>query len=128
MARRLLVAVLALIAAWLLMCLVLFVWSPWETDAPAHADAVIVLSGERARLPRALELIRRRIAPVLALSSVEETPRWVAARTLCGTRRYAGARVLCFSATPFSTRGEARAVARLARVHDWTSIVVVTYR
>jgi uncharacterized SAM-binding protein YcdF (DUF218 family) len=127
-ARRLLVAVLALIAAWLVLCLVLFVWSPWLDGAPAHADAVVVLSGEQSRLPPALALVRRGVAPVLAISSVRETPRWAAARRLCEAHRYESARVVCFEAVPYSTRGEARTVARLAREHDWREVVVVTSR
>ena len=126
MIRRLLVFVVLLAAVWLVACLVLFVWPPAETGAPAKADAVVVLSGSATRLPPALALIRRGVAPVLALSSVGETPKWHAARRLCRAGRYGGARVLCFEAVPYSTRGEARVVARLARRHRWTRIVVVS--
>lgn len=128
MARRLLAAVLALVAAWVVVCLVFFTWSPWAGTAPAHADAVVVLSGEHSRLPPALALIRRGVAPVLALSSVQQTPKWRAARALCAAGRYVHARVLCFEAVPYSTRGEARTVARIARERGWRSIVVVTSR
>jgi uncharacterized SAM-binding protein YcdF (DUF218 family) len=124
--RRLLLAAGVLVAAWLVACLVLFVWPPAETGAPAKADAVVVLSGSSTRLPPALALIRRRVAPVLVLSSVQETPRWKEARRLCRAGRYAAARVVCFEAHPFSTRGEARGVARLAREHRWTRVVVVS--
>jgi uncharacterized SAM-binding protein YcdF (DUF218 family) len=65
---------------------------------------------------------------VLALSSVHETPKWLAARRLCAAGHYARAKVLCFEAVPFSTRGEARTVARLAHERGWRSIVVVTSR
>lgn len=126
MARRLLLVVAGLVAAWLVACLVLFVWSPWAGTAPAHADVVVVLSGNTRRLPPALALIRRGVAPVLALSSVRRTRHWPQAYHLCATHRYAGARVLCFAARPFSTRGEAETVARLARLHGWRSVVVVT--
>jgi uncharacterized SAM-binding protein YcdF (DUF218 family) len=124
--RRLLLALGVLVAAWLVACLVLFVWPPAETGAPARADAVIVLSGSTKRLPPALALIRRHVAPVLALSSVSRTPKWKAAQRLCRTGRYDGARVLCFLARPYSTRGEARTVTELARQHGWQSIVVVS--
>jgi uncharacterized SAM-binding protein YcdF (DUF218 family) len=124
--RRLALVVLGLVAAWLVASLVLFVWPPAESTAPAHADAVVVLSGERARLKPALALVRRGVAPVLAISSVQETPTWTEARRLCAARRYAGARVVCFLAVPYSTRGEARAVERLARERGWNSVVVVT--
>lgn len=128
MARRLVLAVIGLVAAWLVLSLVLFVWSPWLGKAPAHADAVVVLSGEQSRLPPALALVRRGVAPLLAISSIRETPRWRAARRLCAAHRYAGARVICFEAVPYSTRGEARTVARLARERGWHEVVVVTSR
>jgi len=120
--------VVVLLLAWVAACLVLFTWSPWETGAPAHADAVIVLSGGRERLPPALALVRRGVAPVLAISSVDRTTPWALGRRLCSNKRYAGADVLCFEAEPYSTQGEARAVDRLAREHQWTRIVVVTSR
>jgi uncharacterized SAM-binding protein YcdF (DUF218 family) len=125
-ARRLVLIVAALVVAWLVACLVLFVWPPAESSAPAHADVVVVLSGDKRRLPPALELIRRGVAPVLALSTVQRTKHWPEAEQLCRTRRYADARVVCFTAVPFSTEGEARTVARLARARGWRSVVVVT--
>jgi uncharacterized SAM-binding protein YcdF (DUF218 family) len=124
--RRILLVLVALLAAWLMACLVLFVWPPAESSAPAHADAVVVLSGNKARLAPGLALIRRGVAPVLALSTVQRTPHWPEAERLCATHRYAGARVVCFTAVPFSTVGEARTVTRLAREQGWKSVVVVT--
>jgi hypothetical protein len=124
--RRLLIVLGALAAAWIVICLVLFVWPPAETGAPAKADAVVVLSGSVKRLPPALALIRRHVAPVLAISSVSLTPKWKAARKLCRAGTYEGARVVCFLAVPYSTRGEARTVAELARQRGWKSIVVVS--
>jgi uncharacterized SAM-binding protein YcdF (DUF218 family) len=117
-----------LVGAWLAFALVLFLWAPWAGSAPAHADAVVVLSGGRERLPPAMKLIRDGVAPVLAISSVDRTPHWAFAKRLCAAGRYAGARVLCFTAAPYSTRGEAETVARLARARDWRSVVVVTSR
>jgi len=124
--RRLILVVVGAIAAWLVACLVLFVWPPAESSAPAHADVIVVLSGSKRRLPPALALIRRGVAPVLALSTVQRTKHWPQASRLCASHRYANARVVCFTAVPYSTRGEARTVARLARERDWRSIVVVT--
>ncbi len=126
MIRRLILVAGALVAAWLVACLVLFVWPPAETGAPARADAVVVLSGSFKRLPPALALMRRHVAPVLAISSVSETPKWKAARRLCRAGTFAGAKVLCFPTNPYSTRGEARAIAALARAHGWHSVVVVS--
>jgi uncharacterized SAM-binding protein YcdF (DUF218 family) len=124
--RRLILGIVGVIAAWLVACLILFVWPPAESSAPARADVVVVLSGNKRRLPPALALIRRGVAPVLALSTVQRTPNWPEADRLCAAHRYASARVICFTAVPYSTRGEARAVARLARARRWNSVVVVT--
>jgi uncharacterized SAM-binding protein YcdF (DUF218 family) len=127
-ARRLLLLAAVLVAAWVVACLVFFTWSPWDSGPPAHADVVVMLSGSKRRLPTALSLIRRGVAPVLALSSVQQTKRWPEADRLCREHRYDGARVVCFEAVPFSTRGEARTVSRLAGARGWRSIVVVTSR
>jgi uncharacterized SAM-binding protein YcdF (DUF218 family) len=124
--RRLAWTLAALVGAWIVFSLVLFVWPPAETGAPAHADAVVVLSGGRERLPAGMKLVRRGIAPVLAISSVGRTRPWPLGERLCARRRYEEARVLCFAAVPYSTRGEAETVARLARLHGWHRIVVVS--
>jgi uncharacterized SAM-binding protein YcdF (DUF218 family) len=117
-----------LVALWLVAVAVLFLWPAADTGAPAHADAVIVLSGGlNARLDPALKLVRRGVAPVLAISSPFLDPRWTKAHKLCrgqdGPTKF---RVLCFLAVPYSTRGEARTVARIARSRGWTRVVVVT--
>src|SRR5262249_38139606 len=53
-------------------------------------------------------------------------PGWPEANRLCGHREpYT---VYCPHPHPFSTRGEARAVAQLAAAHGWRSLVVVTSR
>jgi uncharacterized SAM-binding protein YcdF (DUF218 family) len=124
--RRLFLVAAALLAAWLVACLVLFVWPPAESKPPRHADVVVVLSGDTKRLPPALELVRKGVAPVLAISTVERTRHWREARRLCTAGRYGRARVVCFDAVPFSTQGEARTIARLARERGWRSVVVVT--
>ena len=126
MLRRLLLVLAALVAPWLVACLVLFVWPPGESGRPTHADVVVVLSGDKKRLVPGLALIRRGVAPVLAISTVTRTRHWPQAVALCRRHRYAGARVICFDAVPFSTQGEARTIARLARANGWHSVVVVT--
>jgi uncharacterized SAM-binding protein YcdF (DUF218 family) len=124
--RRLLLVLALLVGAWLVLCAVLFVW-PRGTGAPAHADAVVVLSGARNnRLDPALKLVRGGLAPVLAISGAAQDPRWHKARALCHAGHAGSVRVICFEPRPFSTRGEARAVAALARRHGWTKLVVVT--
>ncbi|HVS85722.1 MAG TPA: YdcF family protein [Gaiellaceae bacterium] len=125
MLRRLLTLVAVLVAAWLAACWFLFVRPAADTGAPAHADAIVMLSGDHRRLPSALALARRAVAPVLVLSVSRPTP-WPRAESLCRKGRYASVRVLCFQAHPYSTRGEARHMAGLARAHGWRSLVVVS--
>ena len=87
---------------------------------------VVLSGGLDRRLDPALALVRRGVAPVLAISSPFRG-QWPKARKLCtGRAKPAGFHVLCFQAKPYSTQGEARAVARLARAHGWTRVVVVT--
>lgn len=118
--------VAGVVAAWLVACAVLFVWPPAETGAPAHADAIVMLSGDRERLPTALRLVREGTAPVLVLSSVAETEDWRAAVRLCSAGTYDRARVICPLAHPYSTRGEAETFSRLAQRRGWRSLVVVS--
>lgn len=127
MIRRFLTVLAALVVVWLVACAVLFVW-PSAASSPRRADAVVVLSGGRdSRLNPALALMRRRVAPVLVISSPAQDPKWRSAGRICRAPAHAYPfRVLCFEATPFSTRGEARAIARLARAHNWERVVVVT--
>ncbi len=94
-------------------------------DHPQHADVVVVLSGSHDRLPKGLELMRSGVAPVLAISD-GAVPGWPAANTLC--RGGASFRVICFHPNPYSTRGEARFVARLMKRRGWKRVVVVTSR
>jgi DUF218 domain-containing protein len=91
------------------------------TENPHHADAIVVLAGNSKRPPKGLELLHRQVAPVLALSIPADPGPSV--RKLC--RR---PHVTCFHAEPFSTRGEAETVARLAKRRGWNSLVVVSSR
>jgi uncharacterized SAM-binding protein YcdF (DUF218 family) len=126
--RRLLAALVMLVGLWLVAVAVLFVWPPANETPPAHADAVVVLAGGlNHRLDPGLKLVQEHVAPVLLISGGLSDPKWTKARKLCrgeeGPTRF---RVLCFLAKPFSTRGEAETVARLARAHGWHRIIVVT--
>lgn len=119
---RLLIALALLVVALAVASVFLFV-APHQ-DRPVRADAVVVLAGSRhVRLQKGIELVRKGIAPVLVVS---RDPYFAPENRLCGSP--APFRVICFSAHPFSTRGEAEAVSRLAGSHGWLSIVVVTSR
>ena len=119
----------AMLAAFLLVAFVgatvyLFVFP--HMDRVTRADAVVVLSGGRVdRLPKGLSLVQAGVAPTLVISDgrAEGYPQ---ANALCrGGQTF---HVVCFKPDPYSTRGEAEGVGRLARKHGWRSIVVVTSR
>src|SRR6478752_6748364 len=112
--RRVLWSALAvLVVVWLAASAVLFLWP--RQDSPSHADAVIVLAGGKVpRLEKALDLMRRHVAPVLVISDGRD-PHWPQANRLCDGQ--AAFEVLCFRAQPYSTRGEAETVARMAAGH-----------
>ena len=117
--RRLLLVLLVLAA---LAALSTWLFAFPRTDDPGRADAVVVLSGSNEdRLPRGLALVRNGVAPVLVVSDGART-----VPALCGKRR--PFRVLCVRPDPFSTRGEAEAIARLARTRGWHTVDVVTSR
>jgi uncharacterized SAM-binding protein YcdF (DUF218 family) len=99
-----------------------FVW-PSTSDVD-RADAVVVLDGGAGeRLDKARALMARGVAPTLALSTGREMDADEAG-DLCTKRQQF--EVVCFTPRPDSTRGEARAVARLARDKGWNEVVLVT--
>jgi uncharacterized SAM-binding protein YcdF (DUF218 family) len=122
--RRLLAALAAAFGVALVVSsAVLFVWP--TQDSPRRASAVVVLAGaKKPRLGKALELMRQRVAGTLVISDGWD-PSWPEANRLCAGRAF---RVVCFHADPYSTRGEAETVARLAARRGWRSLVVVTSR
>ena len=108
--------VLALVMAYVAVAGYLFVVH--HDDPPAKADAVVVLSGTKERLPVGERLVRGGYAPLLVVS--RSTDPTVAEQRACRS----GA--LCFRAKPYSTRGEARAIVRLAAARHWRTVDVVT--
>lgn len=115
-------AAAALVAAWLAAAAALFL-VPHDDEPPRRADAIVVLAGNEERLPAAQRLRARGVAPVLAISFSDELEDARRAR-LCAQPPRPGR--FCFRPDPFSTRGEARTVARLARERGWDELVVVT--
>ena len=99
----------------------LFVW-PELPPLPDRADAIVQLGGPGPRRAVAFELYRQGRAPVVAMSvnSVEALSSW------CGQGSVDGVPVVCFRPEPFSTRGEARFIADLARQRSWGSVILVT--
>jgi uncharacterized SAM-binding protein YcdF (DUF218 family) len=99
-----------------------------EDDRVQQADAVVVLAGSTTRLPVALRLVRDGVAPVLVVSE-DPTGRDPARSRLCREGlEDAGVELVCRRAEPFSTRGEARLVGRLAEERGWRRLAVVSSR
>ncbi|MET4059717.1 uncharacterized SAM-binding protein YcdF (DUF218 family) [Arthrobacter sp. UYP6] len=106
-----------------------------HAGGPGQADAVVVLAGAAAeRFPVGRELALEGLAPELVLSSTE-TPGNLITDLYCDytggdtvTEDPASAAVTCFFPEPMTTRGEARAIARLAADNGWDNLIVVTSR
>lgn len=98
----------------------LFVWP--DSGVPAHADAIIVFSGDGDRLSVGLELASRGVAPNLVLSVGSPDQM---ANDRC-SRPMAGVTVYCFIPQPGTTQGEARYAEQLADANHWQSLILVT--
>jgi uncharacterized SAM-binding protein YcdF (DUF218 family) len=94
---------------------------------PSAADAVFVLAGSEARLPVALNYVDHGLAKTLVVSedNASGDPDRYA---LCNGPQPKRYKLICQGASPFSTRGEARMIAGLARQNRWRTVVVVTSR
>lgn len=90
-----------------------------------RADAIVVLGGNPyERFEYGLQLAERGLAQQVVLSnSVGVTDSRM--RELCA-RSIAGVEVTCFLPEPWTTRGEAQEVRRLAAARGWDDIIVVT--
>ena len=84
------------------------------------ANAVVVLGPGRdgERLERAEALLDEQLADTLVVSMGRGGQRR-ATDAVCASQP-TDFEVICFRADPFTTRGEARAVARLAAARGWT--------
>lgn len=115
--------VLALLVVWLIACF-LIVREP-TVNKPAKVDAVLVLGPPEVdgRLQLAEHLMAQRLAGTLVVSI--QSPKQHDARVLCQAPP-AGLKLICFAPDPATTRGEAEEIGRLAKLHGWKSIMVVT--
>ena len=102
-----------LVAAFVAASLWLFVLIP--SDHPRHADVIVALAPSHSRIVEAEKLRHENVAPVLLVSLPPSSSSCPAHAT-------------CFHAHPYSTRGEAEAVARIARARGWTHVVIVSNR
>jgi uncharacterized SAM-binding protein YcdF (DUF218 family) len=91
------------------------------TRPPRRADAIVSLDGDRPRrLRKAVELAVGGVAPTLVIVRAEAvSPELLSGRDL-------PFEVVSVVPDPSSTRGEARAVARLVGERGWRRLCVVT--
>jgi len=115
--RKTLAVVEVLLVSLVAASLYLFVFVP--SAHPKRADAILVLSSDRPRYDLGLRLYRRHIAPELLISLPAYNGDGGDACPKGAT---------CFHAKPYSTRGEAETVSRIAKTHGWHTVVVVTSR
>jgi uncharacterized SAM-binding protein YcdF (DUF218 family) len=95
-----------------------------RTHTPAKADAVVVFRGGRGeRLNTALRLMEAKVAAHLIIPN-GTVASWPQANRLCRGRH--SFTVSCPDPEVENTRGEARAIAGVARDKGWRSLVLVT--
>ena len=97
-----------------------------QIDPVRRSDAVVVIAGGPLRLKKGLELVHKKIVPLLIVSVPHGAwpYQWEAPKICNGTKR--SFRVVCFHPKPESTQGEARAVTRIAAERHLRSLIVVT--
>lgn len=100
---------------------------PTTDPVPAHADAVLVLGPPtRARTELGRDLVEQGVADTLLISVWRSELDAAPGENDVVACDEPGMRVLCFTAEPGTTQGEARALADYARSNDWSSVVVIT--
>ena len=123
MIRKSFVAVLVLGLVLVVGLARFFVWPTRHT--PAHADAVAMfVGGKGERLDTALKLVRDGVAGQLVIPNGTKAG-WSEANRLCRNRGQSF-HVSCPATELDSTRGEARAIATVAKEHAWQRVVLVT--
>jgi hypothetical protein len=89
-----------------------------RTQRPAGADVIVVPQGEGPRVQEALRLAAAGMSPVIAIAAAQP-----------GTRPCPGPQpdveVVCFRPQPYTTQGEARWIAMMARQRGWHRVLVL---
>ncbi|MCX2933629.1 YdcF family protein [Mycobacterium sp. CVI_P3] len=106
-----------------------FLFNRPRADPLTKADAIIVLGGDNdGRLEYGLSLAEQGYADTVVLSNAysEDEADSADYRRACasGTPTVT---VICFRPVPFTTRGEAMYLTRLAKQHHWTRVIVVSW-
>ena len=126
--RRLVFVVVAVLLSFAIAAGVggFFLFNRPHVDPLAKADAIVVLGGEwDNRVAYGLDLARRGYADTVLLSDGYIGHRADMARACADP--IPGISVICFTPTPFSTRGEAIFTAELASEHHWSHVIVVSW-
>ena len=116
--RRAFIAVMALVAVFVLVTARVLVWP--AQGMPARVDAIVMLAGPGDRLAVSTRLAREHRAPVLVVSQ-----GWQGYGGPCAPAM-PGVKVICFDPNPGNTRGEAEFAGQLAKRYGWRSVVLVT--
>jgi uncharacterized SAM-binding protein YcdF (DUF218 family) len=118
------------ILASMVLAIVVFVAALWpvyvrpRVDAPARADAILVLGGAHdGREELGLRLAREGYAPRVLFSDPYRVSPLI--NRIChGGYSFA---VDCFNPDPPTTRGEGRELAAQARAGGWRRVIVITF-
>jgi uncharacterized SAM-binding protein YcdF (DUF218 family) len=112
-----------LVVLWAAATARLFIWP--ETTGTSRTDAVVVFGANiKERLARGRMLADDRVAPTLVLSALPPDSELCPA----GARTFRRGRVhgICVTPRPYTTRGEAQTVSRLAERRGWRDVTLVT--
>ena len=117
---------LAALVGWVSVC-VDVVAHP-ELEETGVVDAAYLIGPAETRIEETLALMGTGVAPVLLVTtSVNADTGLPYATGHCGLQA-TGYRVECVMPEPYSTRGEARLLAREVEEHGWERVAVVTSR
>jgi uncharacterized SAM-binding protein YcdF (DUF218 family) len=106
-----------------------FLFNRPHGDLLTRADAIVVLGGDNdGRLEYGLRLAEQGYAHTVVLSNSysDDDTDYADYRRACASGT-ATVTVVCFVPTPYTTRGEALFLARLAKQHNWTHVIVVSW-
>ena len=118
-------SLVGVLVLWVTMILVVLV-NPSLSDPPTDADAIVILGPALDdRLNTAIQLAHQLHITQLAIS-VGDTPEQIDSG-YCAEPP-AGVHVTCFVPNPYTTRGEAQEIQKLAGGKGWANVIVITSR